>query len=182
MDIIHIAKAAEVANEAAQAGPVQLFGLNWKLFLAQLINFSVVLFVLWKWVFRPVAKGLADRTTKIENSLAEAERIAAERETFDSWKDKEMAQVRQEASQIIVEAKAAAEQARSEITKTAMDESARILERGKQQLEEEKNKAVQEIKSEVAGMVVTATESILKKKVDSNTDKELINEAIAKLK
>ncbi len=109
MDIIHIAKAAEVANEAAQAGPVQLFGLNWKLFLAQLINFSVVLFVLWKWVFRPVAKGLADRTTKIENSLAEAERIAAERETFDSWKDKEMAQVRQEANQIIVEAKAAAE-------------------------------------------------------------------------
>jgi F-type H+-transporting ATPase subunit b len=186
MDIfIHIAHAATEAvagnPEAQQTGVVALFGLNWKLFLAQLINFGIILFVLWKWVFRPVAKGLADRTTKIEGSLAEAERIAGERETFDSWKNKEISEVRQEAANIITEAKAGAERARTEITQTAMEESKKILERGKAQLEAEKNKAVQEIKLEVADMVVQTTETILKKKLDSASDKALIKDALAAL-
>lgn len=184
---IHIAHAATETISAAAAntqpaGPIELFGLNWKLFLAQLVNFGIVLFVLWKWVFRPVSKGLADRTTKIENSLLEAEKITADRETFDSWKNKEISQVRQEAAEIITEAKAGAERARTEITKTAMDDAAKIMERGKQQLEEEKNKAVQEIKLEIADMVVQTTESILKKKMDSTADKALIKEAVASLK
>jgi F-type H+-transporting ATPase subunit b len=188
MDIfIHIAHAAtEAAVEAHAAAPetgvTALFGLNWKLFLAQLVNFGIILFVLWKWVFGPVAKGLADRTTKIEGSLAEAERIAKERETFDSWKNKEISGVRQEAAEIITQAKAGAEQARTEITKTAMDDAKRILESGKAQLNQEKNKAVHEIKAEVAEMVVKVTETILKKKLDSAADKNLIKDAIAGLK
>ena len=188
MDIlVHIAHAAteaavETHSEAQQTGVVALFGLNWKLFLGQLVNFGIILFVLWKWVFRPVAKGLSDRTSKIESSLAEAQAIAAERETFDSWKHKELSGVRQEAAEIITQAKAGAERARTEITQTAMEESKKILERGKTQLTEEKNKAVQEIKLEFADMVVQATETILKKKLDGPTDKSLIKDAIAGLK
>ena len=183
MDFIHIARAAEeAATEAASTGVAGMFGLNFKLFLAQLINFAIVLFVLWKWVFRPVAKGLSDRTAKIEGSLAEAQRIAGERETFDSWKNAEISGVRQEAAEIITQAKAGAERARTEITQTAMEESKKILERGKSQLEEEKNKAVQEIKTEVADMVVQAAESILRKKLDGPADKSLIKEALADLK
>lgn len=184
---IHIAQAAteaavEANSAAPEAGVVELFGLNWKLFVAQLVNFAIILFVLWKWVFRPVAKALADRTTKIENSLAEAEKITADRETFDSWKNKEISGVRQEAADIITQAKGDAERVRTEITDTAKSDAAKILERGKAQLTEEKNKAVQEIKSEIASMVVQATETILKKKMDSSADQVLIKEAIASLK
>lgn len=198
MDLfIHIASAAtEAATHAAEVagtatethaavqntGIAQLFGLNVKLFIAQLINFSIILFVLWRFVFRPVAKALSERTTKIENSLAEAQKIASERETFDSWKNKEMSEVRQEAAGIITQAKGDAEQVRAQITDTAKAEAVKILEKGKAQLEEEKNKAVLQIKSEIADIVVSATETILKKKMDSSADQALVKEAIDSLK
>lgn len=188
MDLfIHIAHAAteaamEVHSEAQQTGVAELFGLNWKLFIAQLINFSIILLVMWRFVFRPVSKALADRTTKIESSLAEAERITADRETFDSWKNKEISEVRQEAAEIITQAKGDAERVRTEITETAKTDATKIMERGKVQLIEEKDKAVQEIKAEIADMVVKATETILKKKMDSASDQALIKEAIESLK
>ncbi len=182
----HAAEVAEVATEAHAAtqetGIVGLFGLNLKLFIAQLINFSIILFVLWRFVFRPVAKALSDRTSKIENSLAEAQKIAAERETFDSWKNKEMSEVRQEAAGIITQAKGDAEQVRTQITDTAKAEAVKILEKGKIQLEEEKNKAIQQIKTEIADMVVKATETLIKKKIDTSSDQATIKEAIESLK
>ncbi len=198
MDLfIHIASAAteaathaaEVAGAAADThaaaqstGVAQLFGLNVKLFLAQLVNFLIILFVLWRFVFRPVSKALAERSEKIENSLAEAQKISADRETFDSWKNQEISSVQQEAAAIITKAKGEAEQVKSEITETAKQEATKIVEKGKQQLEDEKNKAVAEIKSEIASMVVSATEAVLKKKLDQPTDKALIQEAIDTLK
>lgn len=176
------AAASHTAEAAGSTGVAELFGLNWKLFIAQLINFSIILLVMWRFVFRPVSKALAERTTKIENSLAEAERITADRETFDSWKNKEISGVRQEAAEIITQAKGDAERVRSEITETAKTDATKIMERGKVQLNEEKDKAVQEIKAEIADMVVKATETILKKKMDSASDQALIKEAIESLK
>ncbi len=78
-----------------------MFGINLKSFLAQLVNFAIVLFVLWKWVFRPVAQGLADRTAKIEKSLDDAQQITVDKQTFETWKNAEISKVRQEAATII---------------------------------------------------------------------------------
>ncbi|MBX4188293.1 MAG: hypothetical protein KW793_04140, partial [Candidatus Doudnabacteria bacterium] len=45
-----IQSAAEAGAHKNSSGVLGTLGINWKLFLAQLINFSIVLFVFWKWV------------------------------------------------------------------------------------------------------------------------------------
>jgi len=170
--------AEEAAAEATNPGVAGMFGLNVQLFVAQLVNFAIVLFVLWKWVFKPVAKAMTERTNKIEASLTEAKRITEEKETFETWKTGEINKVRVEASHIITEAKQEAESVRHQITEKAKQDQAQIILQTQAKLEEEKQKALTEIKGQVADIVVTATEKIIRGKLDDKKDKELIDQAL----
>ncbi|MBL8031980.1 MAG: hypothetical protein JNK33_06710, partial [Candidatus Doudnabacteria bacterium] len=68
---IEVAHASEAAT--GQASGLGSLGLNAKLFIAQLVNFSIIFFVLWRWVFKPITRHLQERTTRIEQSLQDAE-------------------------------------------------------------------------------------------------------------
>lgn len=173
--------ATEAAAEAKDASVLALFGLNVKLFIAQLVNFGIVLFVLWKWVFRPVAKGLSERTAKIEKSLQDAKQVQEDKINFEGWKSEEIAKVRTEASEIINKAKDEANLVKNDITEKAKQEKEKILAQAKSQLTTEKERAIAEIKQEVATLVVAASEKILKAKLDSPKDKELIKESLKQI-
>ncbi len=170
------------AAEEASEGFVGLFGLNWPLFIAQLINFTIILFVLWKWVWDPVTKGLADRNEKIDNSLKEAERINNERAEFDTWKQGEMAKVRQEASGVLNEAKTTAETLRKQTLEQTKLEQNKLVEQTQTKLAQEKNKLVDEAKKEIAGLIIQSTEVILQEKLTTKRDQEMIDKALKQLR
>ena len=75
--------------------------INLKLFIAQLVNFAVVLGILWKFVFTPVANKLQERTDKIEKAMKDATGTEKEKQEFAVWKQQEMTKARTEAGGII---------------------------------------------------------------------------------
>ncbi len=183
IDLINIAKAAsEVAAEAGaheSTGAIGTLGLNLKYFIAQLVNFSIILFVLWKWVFTPVAKKLTERTEKIEKAMRDAEGTEKAKNEFALWKDTEMVRVRSQASAIITSAESEAVKAKDKIMQDAKTEQERAILHAREQIEQEKQTAIREVKSEMADLVTLATEKILKEKLDGNKDKELIKESLS---
>jgi len=52
---------------------ISTFHIEWQLIIAQLVNFAIVLFVLWKFAYNPILKTLNDRTKKIEKGVKDAE-------------------------------------------------------------------------------------------------------------
>ena len=155
-------------------GVIGLFGLNWKLFLAQLANFAIVLFVLWRWVFKPVVSGMEERTKKIEDSLNTADKVDKEKTEFEQWKTKEMASARQEATNIISDAKKTANTTKDQILEQAKAEQQQILEQSKLELEKQKLQTVAEAKSAIADLVIQSTEKLLRTKLDGKSDGKLI--------
>ena len=181
--LINIARAAEeVTHATADPSIAGMFGLSWKLFIAQLINFGIVVFVLWKWVFTPVTNALQKRTEKIEKSLQDATNIDNEKQKLEESKKEIMAEARKEAAGIVTLAKDEAEKVKAGILQDAKGEQVKIIEQTKKHLEQETAKAIQSVKQEVAGLVVTATEKILKEKLDDKKDKELIEESLKSIK
>ncbi len=170
--------AEEVGHAAAEPSVLGTLGINWKLFLAQLLNFSLVLFVLWKWVFKPVSKKLTERSEKIATALKDAEDIEKEKLAFDEWKNQQITDAKNEAFQIITDAKKDAEAVKAEILKQAKLEQAKIVEMSKKEIHDEAEKSATKIKTEVATLVVSATEKILKEKLDPAKDKEILKKAI----
>lgn len=170
------------AQEAGQStSPIATLGLNWKIFIAQLINFAVILFVLWRWVFTPVAKKLQERTDRIEKSMRDAASTEKEKQDFEHWKNEQMINTRHEASVIISKAQADAVKAKDEIISQTKEEQQRLIDQAKKQIEQEKILQLQAAKSELADLVVGATEKIIRQKLDGKRDEELIKDMLKTL-
>lgn len=178
-NLVHTAQAAEAAHEAVeQAGGLAALGVNGTLFLAQLVNFSAVVFVLWRWVFRPIAAHLDERSRKIEQSLQDAADIRAQKETVTAWKTEQLQEARREAAEIVSKAKQEADALRQEILAKAKEEQEMLIASGQRLLEREQEVVFAEAEKRLAELVVLATEKVLREKITDAQDKKLIADAV----
>lgn len=179
---IPIAQAAsEAATVEKETGIVGTLGLNWKLFLAQLVNFGIILYILKRFVFVPISKKLEERSEKIERALSDAEEVEKQKTEFEEWKKTEISKTRQEAAEILAKAEKDAGLTRDELMSKTKQDQAKLIKQAKDQIESDQKKALAEIKSEVADLVTTAAEKVLKTKLDDKHDRELIKKTVEEL-
>lgn len=182
IEFIHVAHAAEAAAQAASetksGGVLEMLGINWKLFIAQLINFGIIIFILWKWVFGPVTQALQNRTKKIEESLAGAEKIKQQVAELEVYRKQQQAESRREYEKVVARAEMAAMDQKTVILNEARVAAEKLVADAERRNAEEKNKMVREIKEEVADMVIEATEKIISEKLDKNRDAQLIKNSL----
>lgn len=176
MEFIPIARAAEEATTSA--GPAATLGLNLKLFIGQLVNFGLLLFIFWKWILPRVTKALQERSARIEKAMRDASTTEKEKHEFFAWKETEMTKVRSQAQAIITAAQSEAGKAKKQIEEETKDQQQRIIQQAKEQIEQEKNQTLQAAKNELADLVTNATEKILRHKLDEHKDKEFIEETL----
>jgi F-type H+-transporting ATPase subunit b len=157
---------------------IKTFHIDAKLLIAQLVNFTIVLLVLWKFAYKPILKTMNDRSNKIEKGLKDAEE--ANKKVIEMGeKEKEvLTNARKEAQVIIANAEDAAKKSKEQIAGEAKTQAEKILESAKIQIEEEKQKLLKEVKSEIGDLIVAATEKIIGEKIDKSKDKELIEKVI----
>ncbi len=171
--------AAEAAHEAAEStGGLSALGVNGTLFIAQLINFSIIFLILWRWVFRPIAAHLSERTEKIEQSLRDAAQIREQKSAFTTWQAEQMKQARIEAGDIVTNAKKEAEALRLEILAKAKAEQEAIVASGHALLEREQQHMLAEAEQKLASLVVLATEKVLREKLTNESDAKLVANAV----
>ena len=157
-------------------------GINWKLFLAQLVNFAIVLFIFWKWIVSPLGKILSDRQARIEQGLKNAEYTETEKKKFEEWKQTEMKRTRTEIDNLTRTASDTANKTRQQIIAEAQNDANRIIVQAKAAIESEKAQVMKEAKLELATLVITASEKILRVKLDPKKDQELINESMKQVR
>ena len=179
--LISIAHAAEEAAQGtAESGIVGTFGINWKLFVAQLVNFGIVLFVFWKWVVKPLGRALEARQTKIEKGLKDAEMMELGRKNFEEQKVSELRTARQEAEQIIKNAETSGQKLKNETLPQAQTQAEKLIDQTKATLAQEKEKMMLEVRKEAAELVASAAAYIIREKIDKDKDRQLIEEGLKK--
>jgi F-type H+-transporting ATPase subunit b len=157
---------------------IETFHIDWKLMIAQAINFAVVLLVLWRFALRPLKKLMDERSKTIEGGLMNAEKqkdlLKAQQEQYDAT----LAKARAEASELMKEVKKDAEAKRQELLAKAQEESLAVLASGKAQLEADKAKMLTEAKTELVAMITTATEKVLGETVTAKVESKLVEDSI----
>ncbi|MFC1638965.1 F0F1 ATP synthase subunit B [Patescibacteria group bacterium] len=167
-----------MTQEVQQAGIAATLGVDWKLFLAQLINFGLVLLVIWKWVYRPLLKALDERSKKIERGLMDAEESKKLLENAEEERAKVVTESRLKAKEIIESAESDAKKRRDEMISGAKSEVERVVGDGKKRLRDEQAAMVEEARKQVADLVLAATEKVAGQKMDPERDAKLIKEAL----
>lgn len=153
-------------------------GIDWKLFLAQAVNFLVLLFILRRYAYRPMLEFLEKRSDRIEQGLKDAEAAIALLAEMEEKEKATLAIARDEARAIVNAAEASAKKRDAERLVETEAKTKRFLEDAMVKIEEEKNRALSEAKEELASVVALSVEKILREKVDAAKDKELIGKMV----
>ena len=157
---------------------IKTFHIETNLLLAQFVNFAIVLFVLWKFAYKPILKTLNDRTKKIEKGVKDAENASKKLSEMTEKEKEVLVNARKEAQEIIKKSEGEAKKNAQSIMEQAKEQNEKMIADAKKMIEQEKAKMFSEVKSEIAGLVVSATEKVIHEKLDSQKDKELIEKAI----
>ncbi len=160
-----------------QTSVLGALGVNWKLFVAQLINFGVVLFVMWKWVYTPLLKAIDARSAKLDKGLKDAEAAAAARTGAEKSSEEAILSARREAQRILEEAQKQADAQRAEAKAKTREELKVLVTQGKEALASEKEKMVLEARSQIAELAVMAAAKALGEKMTDAQKKALLESA-----
>lgn len=152
----------EVHTEApASEGFVGRFGLDPWLLLAQAVNFLIVLFVLSRFVFRPLLATIRSRRQDIEKGLNDAEAATIARQSAEEGKRWLLDAAAREAAQARRRAEEEAAHLRQQIVRDAEDQAETMHDRAERDAEQLKTDALHSVGVEAGDMVVDALERVL---------------------
>lgn len=157
---------------------INTFHIDWKLIIAQLVNFAIVLFVLYKFAYGPILKMMNERSDKIEKGLKDAEGAHKKLKEIAEKEKEVLVEARKQAQEIVAKAESVAVKSKEEIIADSKVQAVKILEDAAKKIEQEKNQMLSEVKTQVAELVVAATGKVIDEKMDSDKDKELINKSL----
>ena len=157
---------------------ITTFHIDWKIIIAQAINFGIVLLVLYAFALKPLKKLMAEREEKITKGVTDAKENAQMIEKTKKEYAVVISNARTEAHTIFQEGKREAENKKAEMIEKTKEEVDMMVLNGKKVLEAEKNKMIEEAKKEIVSLVVLATEKLL----ESNDPEKVNGNAINKIK
>ena len=148
------------------------------LFLWTIVTFFIVLAILkWK-AWGPLINALDKREEDIREALASAEKARQDAEKASSEYEDMMKKARVEAQQIVADGKAAGERVKNDIESAANDKANEIIEKAKAQIDAERRKAIQEIKSSVVNLSMDAAAKVIERNLDSDDNRKLVDQAL----
>ena len=140
------------------------FGLDWKLLLIQALNFGILLFVLWRYLYGPVLQMIDDRRNTIAEGVQKAE--AADKRLAEAAHESKgiVAHASKEAESLVASGRARADEQAAEILKRSQNEAERVLADATARADEARRQAMAAGEKEIARAAMLAAEKILKEK------------------
>jgi F-type H+-transporting ATPase subunit b len=149
--------------------------------IVELITFLVMMAVLARWVYPEIVRLAEARQRAIAEQLSEAEKSRADAEARLKEAEANLNEARKTAQSVIEAATKSGEQLRQELKQKAEEEAKRLTGAARKEIEAERERAIQSVRNEVAGLVVAATEKVIGETLDEPKHKQLIERAIAEV-
>ncbi len=145
------------------------------------IAFVLLLLLLGKFAWGPITSALAERETTIEESMTRAERALAEAKQLQADNEVARREAEGQAQAILRDAREQASAQRDADVAKTKAEIVRMQESAQADIENQKQQALTELRSEVAALAVGAAEKILRKEIDAEAQRGLVDQFIADL-
>lgn len=140
------------------------------------VSFSIILFILGKFAWKPILGMIKAREESIENALASAEKAKEEMKALQSSNERILAEARSERDAMLKDAREIREKMIADAKNTANKEGERMLASARENIQNEKNAAISELKNQVATLSIEIAEKILRSELSSDEkQKALVN-------
>ena len=147
--------------------------------LVSAANFLFFFFVLWTAAFKPVSKMLADRRSRIEQGLKDAEDARRNRESAEQERLAALTEARREANDILARAQKVAQETRDADIAATREEIERMRTRATAEIAAEKQKALADLRAEVADLALEAAGKVVRESMSGERQRRLVQEFLA---
>ncbi len=148
-------------------------------FIVELIAFLIVLGALAKWVLPPVNRAVDERQATIRQSMDDAEDAKRRANEAEAQYRETMERARTEARAMVDDANKMGEQLRTELRQRGEREYERIIARATTDIEASARRASEELRGQIAGMVISVVEKVIGEGLDDEVHRSLIDRTIA---
>ena len=146
--------------------------------VATIISFLLLVWLLGKVAWGPLMKVMEEWRSHIESMLANAEKERQQAEQIKREYQEEMRKARQEAQEVIAKATKVSESRATEILAASHEEAEKIKKSALADIERERDRAISEVKAQVADLSVLVAEKIIRQKLDMKGQGKIIEQFI----
>ena len=157
----------------------ELVGLVPWTFVAQICNLFIQVYLIKRFLFKPVNEMLEKRKALADAQIREAEKAKADADAMKTEYEQNMKEAKEKANEILITAQKTAALQSEEMLKEATAQAAALKSKAESDIAQEKRKAVNEIKDEIGGMAVEIAGKVIEREISEEDHAKLIDEFIA---
>ncbi len=153
-------------------------GINLPLLISQLVSFLILLVLFYFVGFKRVLKMLDERSSKIKESLEQAETVKKQSLHAEDEVKKQLQSASQKGQELIAQATKASDEIRARSQELAKKDAEILIERARQAIQSEKDEAIEELRREFADVTIMAAGKVIGESLDKQSHKALIDKIL----
>jgi F-type H+-transporting ATPase subunit b len=157
---------------------VEGLGIHLSSLIAQLLNFGLLLLLLYLFAYKPVIKMLDQRAAKIKESVDQTEQIKQQAELAEKETARLISEASKEGQKIIEQATLIGEETKQKAKQDAKLEAERIIAKAKLEIERERDEAIGELRNAFADLTVIAAGKVIDRSLDKEQHRQLIDKVL----
>jgi F-type H+-transporting ATPase subunit b len=146
-----------------------------------MIFFAGFVLFCMKYVWPPIMAAMSEREKKISDGLAAADRAEKDLELAQKKAGKNLTEAKAQAAELIEQANKRSNQIVDEAKEIARQEGDRLITAARAEIEQEKNRVIEELRSEVAAIAIKGAEKILGSTIDASKHNDLLDKLAAEI-
>ncbi len=157
----------------------ELVGIVPWTFVAQICNLFIQMYLIKRFLFKPVNEMLEKRRALADAQIREAEEAKTEANAIKTEYEQNMKEAKEKANEILSTAQKTASQQSEDMLREATAQAAALKSKAESDIAQEKRKAVNEIKDEIGGIAVEIAGKVIEREINEEDHTKLIDEFIA---
>lgn len=158
---------------------LEKLGFDWKVALANLVNFLLIYYLLRNVVFKKLGSAIKERREKIKEGLDDAEKAKTALIMANHEKEKILAEGHMEVKELLVEAEATKSSIIDSAKVEAEAEARKIKEDSMREIESLAERQAKEVKEKSVDLIISGMEKVLKSEIDAKKAEKIVKDLIA---
>ena len=157
---------------------LETLGIHFPSLAIYLVNFLIVLVLLYLFAYKPILKLMDQRADRIRESLEAADLARQEAASSQEVIQEQINEARREGQRIMDQTREAADRFRTGEMDKARQEAEAFVERAKADIARERDTAIQEVRTSFGDLAITAAERVIRSSLDRTAHESLINQVL----
>ena len=153
-------------------------GISLPTLIAQIVNFLVLLAILYFFAYKPILKMLDERARKIKESVDEVQKVKDQAARAEEEFKQKIEAAGKQGQEVIARAMRTGEEARQRAQVEAKQEAQVLVEKAREEIKQERNETIGELRQEFADLTIVAAEKVIEKSLDKEAHRQIIDKVL----